>query len=200
MVIKDIIKRREYNNEYQKVWRENNKEKWKEIQNKAESKQSRIDYRKNWWNESPKAKLIKERFKENHPEAASKYSKEYIERNPERNIKKYEKYYSSIKGIINRLKKSDKKRFNIDNNELTIELITYLDNKYKNCIYCGGEFKPRFDYDHINPFKPFSKKNIIKVCSKCNQSKNNANLLDWMNFKGYKITEEIEELYKNSLL
>lgn len=198
MVYKDKNKRKEYNREYQKKWRKNNQEKVKEIRNKAEAKQERIEYRRKWWNESPKAKLIKERFKEAHPEKIKEYSINYNEKNQDRARKRYDKYYSSIKGIVNRLKKSDRKKFGIDNKDITIELISKLDVLYKKCPYCNGEFKPRFDYDHLNPFRPFSKENIVKVCSKCNQSKNNSNLIEWMEFKGYKISEELEILYNKS--
>jgi hypothetical protein len=198
MPYKDKEKQKEYNREYQIEWRMKNPERTKEINNKAEQKERRKEYRRKWWKENPKAQLIKERFRETHPEMQKEYNKSWNEKNPERVRKKYEKYYNSIKGIINRLKKSDKKRFNIDNNNLTIDLIIELDKKYSKCLYCEGEFKPRFDYDHINPFKPFSKDNIIKVCSKCNQSKNNSNLLDWIKFKKYNLSEELLELYNKA--
>lgn len=198
MPYKDLERRKEYQREYPQEWRTNNPEKWKQIQNKAEQKESRKEYRKRWWNESPRAKMIKERFKQIHPEIQKDYDKSFKQKNPERVRIKYEKYASSVKGIINRLKKADNKRFNLTNTELSYDLITSLDIKFKVCPYCGGEFKPRFDYDHINPFKPFSKFNILKVCSKCNQSKNNANLLDWAKFKGYNLSNEVIELYNNS--
>ena len=197
-IITMAYKDKERNNEYQRKWRKKNPERLKEINKKSEERKERIEYRKKWWNENPKAKLIKERFKENHPEVQKQYDKTYKEKNPERARKKYERYYNSIKGIINRLKKADKKRFNIINSEITAELITNLDVIYKKCPYCYGEFKPRSEYDHLNSFKPFSKTNIIKVCSTCNQSKSNANLLEWIRFKGYKISKEIIELYEKS--
>jgi len=191
MAYKDKNKR----NEYHRMWRKKNPEKWKAIRDKNEQSEKRKEYRKKWWNENPKAKMIKERFKESHPEIQKKYNTEWREKNPERAKSKYEKYYNSIKGVINRLKKADKKRFKINNTNISYDLITKLDLIYKKCAYCGGDFKPRFEYDHINPFKPFSKTNIIKVCSKCNQSKNNSNLMEWMKWKEYKITEDIEKIY-----
>ena len=37
-----------------------------------------------------------------------------------------------------------------------------------------------------------------KVCNTCNQSKLNADLLEWIKFKGYKITEKVRSLYKEA--
>ena len=199
MVYVDKKVNQKYQREYQREWRANNKERVMEINKKSEQREERKEYRRNWWKTNPKAKLIKERFKENNPNIQKKYDKEFKERHPDRVRKKDAKYYSSLKGIVNRLKKSDRKKFNIENKEITIDLIKELDIKFTFCMYCGEEFKPRFDYDHINPFKPFSKNNIIKVCSKCNQSKNNANLLEWMNFKKFTISDKIMELYSLSL-
>jgi hypothetical protein len=65
-------------------------------------------------------------------------------------------------------------------------------------LYCGGEFLPRQEYEHINCFKPFSINNIARVCSKCNQSKNNSDLIEWMKFNNLKITDDILNLYNKS--
>ncbi len=195
MPYKDKEKNKEYQREYQNKWRKENPERMKEIHKKSEQRPERKEYVREWQRTSPKAKEIRKRFDENNVGYKKEYDKLWNKKNPDRVKKKHKKYYSSIKGIVNRLKKADKKRFGIINNGITFDLIKSIDDKYKKCIYCGGEFKPRFDYDHINSFKPFSKDNIIKVCSGCNQSKNNANLLEWMKFKNYEITEEILEIY-----
>ena len=185
-------------NEYQRNWREKNIDRAREINRKSEKREERKEYRKKWWSENPKAKLIKERFKESHPNIQKEYDKNFKEKHPERLRKKYEKYYNSIKGIINRLKKADKKRFGIENKNITIELITELDRKYIICPYCGNEFKPRFEYDHINPFKPFSRYNIVRACDKCNKDKSRADMMQWMSFKKLKVSEKLEELYKKA--
>jgi hypothetical protein len=198
MPFKDSTKKKEYHNNYMKTWKEKNKDRWKEIQDKSESRPERREYVREWQNTSPKFEKIKEKFKEAHPNIQKQYDKDFKERHPDRVKVKYEKYYNSIKGIINRLKKADKKKFDIENNNINFKLITDLDVKFLICPYCNGDFKPRFDYDHLNPFKPFSESNIVKVCSKCNQSKNNANLLEWMAFKKLNVSNTLKEMYSKS--
>ncbi len=196
MAYKDKEKNLEYQREYQKKWREENKEKWKEIRNKSEARPERKEYQRKWQRESPKFKIIRKRFQKS--EKSKKYQKEWEKNNKDKVRAKDRKYYSSVKGIVNILKGSDKTKFGIINEEINVDLINFVNERDKICPYCGGEFEPRVEYDHINPFRILSMKNIAKACSKCNQSKLNANLLQWMKFKGYKITKKIRKIYREA--
>ena len=198
MPIKDLDKRRKYQREYQKKWRKENPKRVKEISKKNSKKPSRIKYQNEWQKNSPKAKKIRERFKINNPDASKVYCKRYKENNPKKYKEKHRKYYYSIKGVVNILKKKDKAKFGFVNKEINIALVNFVNKRDKECPYCGRKFEPRAEYDHVNPFKPLSKDNIAKACSGCNQSKLNADLLEWMNFKGYKITKKVKDLYEKA--
>lgn len=192
---KDRQARLEYQKEYQRKWRLKNPERVKEINKKSESRPERKEYIKKWWGESDNAKQIRKRHYEN---GGKQKMDVWVKKNPERVKEKYSKYYNTTKGVVNYLKKRDRKKFNIRNPQINTELINFVNERDKVCPYCEGEFKPRPEYDHINPFKPISKENVVKCCSRCNQSKNNSDLIQWLNFKNYKITEKIVNLYKNA--
>jgi len=199
MPYKNLNKRKKYHNEYMKKWKEKNKDRWNEIQKKSESRPERKAYLKKWQKESPKFQITKNKFKENHPNIQKEYDKKYKENNPDKVKAKFKKYYLTTKGIINRLRKIDRQRFGIDNDNLTIELIEMVNGRDKNCVYCGKPFLDlnnfkEIQYDHINSFKPFSKFNIVRCCDSCNQSKSNANVLEWCKFKGYNPNPIILEL------
>ena len=199
MPYKNLNKRKKYHNEYMKKWKEKNKDRWKEIQKKSDSRPERKAYLKKWQKESPKFQITKNKFKENHPNIQKEYDKKYKENNPDKVKAKNKKHYLTTKGIINRLRKIDRQRFGIDNDNLTIELIEMVNSRDKNCVYCGKPFLDlnnfkEIQYDHINSFKPFSKFNIVRCCDSCNQSKSNANVLEWCKFKGYNPNPIILEL------
>ena len=199
---------KEYQRKYQYKWREKNKDKWKEIQRKSDSKPERKAYLKKWWKESPKAEIIKKRFKENHPNLQKEYEKEWREKNPDKVKAKQEKYQYTKKGILNQIKKVQNRRikfkkisgvyYNVPNKKL-IELV---DERDKVCVYCGRKFskdnKSRFyrSYDHLDPFKPHSKTNTVRCCISCNSSKGEKNVFEWVKSKGYKISKVIYELSK----
>ena len=74
MPYKDLNKRREYHKNYMKMWTNKNKDRWKEIINKSNSRPERKEYLKKWWKESPKGIAIKNRFKNNHLKKAHEHS------------------------------------------------------------------------------------------------------------------------------
>ena len=183
-----------------KKYRERNREKIREINKKSESRPERKEYIKDWWKNNPKAKKIRSKFAKS--EKGKKYQRDWHKENPVKAKLKYKRYYNSVKGIINRLKKIDKARFGICNNNLTIELIEMVNSRDKQCPYCKKEFVDirnfkEIQYDHINPFLPFSKTNIVRCCDICNQEKGNANVFEWCEFNGYKPALIIYELVKS---
>lgn len=188
---------KEYQRKYQKSWRTKNPEKYKEIMKKSEGRPERKEYLSNWWKTSPKAKMIKE--KHNKSDKKKEYDKNYALKNPEKMKLKYKRYSMSIKGIVNNLKKKDKKKFGYFTKELNIELIKKINERDKLCIYCGkilSENRSEFEYDHLQPFKPISKFNIVRCCKQCNRSKLNANVFEWCEFMKYTPNKLVYELYK----
>lgn len=129
-----------------------------------------------------------ERGKErNRKYCASEKYKEYNKiwnlNNKDKNLARGRKYSKTPKGIANSLKKKDRKKFGEADPSLNHKLILMLIERDKNCVYCGSLLKDEVEYDHLNPFLPFSKINSVRCCLSCNRSKLNANVLDWLKFK-----------------
>ena len=189
---------KEYQKKYQKEWRISNPDKVKEIRNKAEKNPKRKEYLSKWWKTSQKAKAIRKRF--NQSIKAKEYHKKWDMENPEKLKNKYAKYYISIKGVVNRLKKNEARKFKGNVSNITVDLIKMVDKRDKNCVYCGKNLpeKPMnrndIHYDHINPFKPFSKINIARCCGSCNHKKSNADVLQWCEYNGYKPAKIVYDL------
>ena len=130
-----------------------------------------------------------------------KYNNKWQLENKDKVRAKFRRYYLSKKGVVNQLKKHDARRLNIKNADLNLELLELVNNRDTCCVYCKKEFKNKedrseFDYDHIHPFKPFSKYNMVKCCKLCNKEKSGSNALEWCNFKGYTPLPIVFELYK----
>ena len=184
---------KKYQREKQKEWRFNHPDKVKEIRRKAEKSPKRIEYRKNWWKKSPKAKVIRKRF--NESVKAKEYHKNHNMENREKIRKKDKRYYNSIKGTLNYLKKNERRKFKIEPKEITVDLIMMVNKRDKNCVYCRKELPEKstnrndVQYDHLHPFKPFSEFNMVRCCGSCNHQKLNAPALEWCEFKGYKPAE-----------
>ncbi len=195
MPYKDPKKSKSYQREYQKRWRETNPQKWKEIIKKSEAKPERKEYVRNWQKTSPKAKSIRKRYRKS--EKGKEYDKRWTKENPEKIKAKYARYYNSLKGVVNYLKKKDKKKFKISNKEITVELIKTVNERDILCVYCKENLSNiKAEYDHLNGFKPFSKINLVRCCSICNRSKGSSNVLQWCNFKGYTPLPIVHKLLK----
>jgi hypothetical protein len=150
-----------------------------------------------------KRRISNERYRQT--EKYKDYNKEWNKNNPEKVKLKYRKYNKTLKGILNWLKKRDRRSFGFVNKELTLDLLKEINERDKICPYCKKEFetdlaRQDIHYDHINPFKQLNENNIVRCCRKCNQSKMNADLLQWMKFKGYEITEDIKQIYLKAYL
>ena len=131
---KDIETRKSYQRNYQKKWRKENPEKWKKIIDRSETQPKRKAYVINWWKTSPKAKLIRRKYRKS--EKGREYDKRWAKENPEKVKAKYVRYYNSLKGIVNYLKKKDKKKFKINNKEISTELIKMVNERDTFCVYC----------------------------------------------------------------
>lgn len=184
-------------NEYHKKWRENNRDKVKLADEKFRKSEKRKEYLKNY-QKSDKSKEYQNKYKEEHREEAKAYDKMYRKKYPEKANARRRKYYYTAKGIATMLRKHDARRLGVKKSLLTWQIIEIITERDKVCVYCGCELNGNVEYDHINPFKPFSEKNIVRSCNSCNKDKSRADMVQWMNFKGYKISEKLKELYKKA--
>ena len=183
--------------EYHKKWREKNKDKVKAIDKKHRESEKRKKYLKEY-QKTDKFKEYKKKYVEEHREEAKAYDKKYREANPEKSRERFRKYNKTTKGTAKMLRRHDAKRLGINNNEFTYKIIDMINKRDLVCVYCGCELNGNIEHDHINPFKPFSINNIVRCCKDCNKDKSRADMVQWMNFKGYKISEKLQELYKKA--
>jgi predicted nucleic acid-binding Zn ribbon protein len=113
---------------------------------------------------------------------------------------RHKKYSKSTKGKINRIKKYQKRKKKFNNEELPSEdTIRMVDARDIKCIYCKKKFidgseEDDESYDHLNAFKPHSEINTVKACRSCNSSKQDDDVLEWLNKKGFKPSPIILEL------
>jgi len=127
----------------------------------------------------------------------NEYNNKWQRENKDKVSAKYKRYSISLKGIVNALKKKDKKKFGFISNELTVELIKQVNERDLFCVYCKKKLEGiKSEYDHLNPFLPLSKINLVKCCKICTKSKSSANVLEWSNFMGYKPNGIVIELLK----
>jgi len=179
--------------EYHRKWREDNRDKAKASDEKFRKSDKRKEYLKKYA-KTEKAKSYKKKWEEKNVEKRREYSRNYGK--SEKGKIRFKRYYNTDKGTVNMLRKHDAKRLGIKNSELTLEVVQMVNKRDKECVYCGCELNGNIEYDHINPFKPFSKNNIARACNSCNKDKSRANMMEWMSFKGYKISKKLLDLYK----
>jgi len=95
----------------------------------------------------------------------------------------------------------ERKKFKIEPKNITPELITAVNQRDKNCVYCGKVLpdkpanKNDVHYDHLHPFKPFSKINMVRCCGSCNHQKSNGEVLEWCKHKGYTPAKIVYDLF-----
>ncbi len=169
---------------WDKKYRENNGDSIKESQKK--------------YQDSDSGKKIIKKWRDDNRGKIRKSSKEYDLKNPDKAKKRFKKYYNTDKGTVNMLRKHDKRRLGIKKSKLTLEIIQTINKRDKVCVYCGKDFNDDIEHDHINPFKPFSRYNIVRACSECNKDKSRADMIQWMNFKKYGISQKLLDLYKKA--
>ncbi len=172
------------------------RKKWDMEYRKKHTERVKESQKKYSMSEGCKAK--QKEWRDNNKDKIKESWRKYSNENRDKIRKKYKRYYDTDKGTVNMLRKHDVRRFGIKDSLLTLGIIKMVNERDTNCIYCRCEFNDNIEYDHINPFRPFSKFNILRCCKKCNKEKSKANMKEWMNFMGYKISEKLEELYKKA--
>jgi len=148
------------------------------------------------YSNSEHGKIKKKRWRDENPKKILESNRKYTENNREKINKKWRKYYNTIKGRLKTLRSHDYRRLHIKESELTLDILIMIDERDKVCVYCDKDFNNDIEHDHINPFLPFSSVNIVKCCRRCNRGKSNSDMIQWMNFKGYKISKKLLDLYK----
>lgn len=186
---------KEEKREYHRKWREENRDKMKAADEKYRNSDKRKEYLKEY-SKTDKAKAYKKKYEDEHKEEMKAHRRRY--NNSDKGKAKNKKYYYTPRGTANMLRKHDKRRLGITEHELTWEIVEMVNERDKECVYCGCELNGNVEYDHISPWKPFSKYNIVRACSSCNKDKSRADMVQWMNFKGYKISKKLQELYKKA--
>lgn len=185
---KNINKVHLYYNKYY-----NNGGKKKKYEYHKKNKDKFIEYRKKW--------------EEKNKEYRKEYQREWNKKHPERNRNKQKKFSKTDKGILSRIKTSEKRRKkNLIRaskkwDEPTIEVIKFIRKRDKKCVYCNSEFNysnkhhPKYPtYDHLNPNLSLNKYNAVLCCLSCNASKKDKNVLEWLKSKGYKPSRLILKL------
>lgn len=150
------------------------------------------------WRESEKGKISKKKWRDDNPEKVKASNRKYVKNNLDKVKEKFKRYYNTPKGTANMLRKHDARRLGIKKSKLTWQIVEMVNERDKECVYCGCKLNGNVEYDHINPFKPFSKNNIVRACNNCNKDKSRANMIEWINFKKYKISQKLRDLYKKA--
>jgi len=186
-------KTKEEEKKYYRKWRKDNPDKVKIADEKYRKSDKRKEYLKKY-RKTEKFKKYKKKWEGEHVEEMKAHRRRY--NNSDKGKAKNKKYYYTVKGIANMLRKHDVRRLGIKKSKLTWQIIEMVNERDKVCVYCGCELNGNVEYDHLNPFLPFSKRNIVRTCRKCNKDKSRADMIQWMNFKGYKISKKLLDLYK----
>ena len=173
---------KEERKKWDKKYRENSKDKIKESTRKYQDSEGGKKKRKEW--------------RDDNPEKIKKYGREYRKENRDKENIRGRKHYYTIKGTATMLRKHDARRLGVKKSKLTWQIVDMVNKRDRVCVYCGCELIKNINYDHINPFKPFSKNNIVRTCDNCNKDKSRANMIEWMNFKRYKISQKLLDLYE----
>ncbi len=117
------------------------------------------------------------------------------------------------KSIINKLCSEKCRKINNPKYQKKISqkkmLTKYISNNYRThkilkgyCPYCREEFGEDTQVDHIIPKKKgglYLQSNLIKICSYCNGSKNDSDLIEWANKKKYPLSIEMINIYHFNL-
>jgi 5-methylcytosine-specific restriction endonuclease McrA len=134
-----------------------------------------------WNNREQKIKEMKI-WRKNNPEKHRQAVKNWRKNNYEKMLASHRQW---LKENANHVREYNRKRRAIKN-KVTIKQFSKeeLDQRMSvfgyQCAYCGGEF------EHIDHVKPLSKggphclSNLRPACKKCNLSKHNKNLYDWL--------------------
>lgn len=185
MPFKDKDKNREYQREYQRKWRLLNKDKWKEIRTKSDNRPERKEYQRVWQKESPKFKLIKERFKKTgrHREWEAEKKKNDIAFLTTRKVRNRLKDAMEVylrNNSIDRIKSSDE--YGINYKAIVEHLIKTLPKDFK---------EKQYEIDHIKACCLFDLTNQEDI-KKCFAPENHQ----WLSVEEHRIktTEDIKKL------
>lgn len=159
--------------EYQRQWREKNKEKVKTYQKEYQKKnRERIrlqvsEYGKEWYQKNRERKLALNSIWQNeHKAERVKHVQAYVRRNKDKVSKYNSKYGGSLAGFWRRYRHRAKKA----GYEITITLQDFQKITDEPCKYCGENERQR-GIDRVDNKKGYIIGNCVGCCGKCNMMK-----------------------------
>ena len=99
-------------------------------------------------------------------------------------IENIDKKPSSFAARANNLNANAKRYYGQAGRVRGIELERLLDQYQYKCAYCGKDISAHYEFDHIIPQSRGGEntiENIAPTCSKCNGSKGNLTMDEWIN-------------------
>lgn len=218
MPYKDKEKRKKQSKEYREKNKDNIKKyikKWREENPDYDKKRYQKKYKNNAeFKEKNKMKCKKyyEDHKDN-PEYKLKrkeYFKEYALKDKEKiRKKKWEeehsdyrnRYFKTENGKLSKKKSTQKRRAlkKKAKDTLTNKELKIIQNRDKNCVYCGSN--RNLEFDHIISLNNGGENSFLNgamACGICNRSKRDKNVFTWCKSKGYKVPEIVINNLKNS--
>lgn len=178
------------NPNYQKEYREKNKEKNKQYQKEYQKKNREIikkkvsEYHKKWYQKNKEKKDAQNRkWAKNHSVERVKYVQKYVRNNKEK-VNDYQKRFGqTIEGKYRLIKHRHKQRWN--NGLFTIEEFEQI--SLMPCNYCGGGTKKGID--RMDNKIGYTKKNSMSCCKICNYMKKAYSVEEFLN--------HIRKIYKH---
>ncbi len=181
--------------EYQRHWREDNKEKVKEYQkeyqqkNRERIKEQVSKYGKKRYQENREKKDAQNKEWGENPDNRKKragYVKKYEDNNKEKVAKHNSEYGKSLAGYYRRYKY----RANRAGYELTITLEDFKEITDNPCTYCGGDEQQR-GVDRVDNTIGYIKSNCVSCCGICNMMKMKLSVKEFL--------DHIKKIYKHQI-
>ena len=162
-----------------------------------------------------KIKIYLSNWRSENPEYSKRYSKEYGSEYYQKNKEKIREN-QKVWEIENKEKRNKQRRIFRKNNpevfkirdllnnirqrsvispDLSREQIVQIFERDDGCVYCRKE--TNLTIDHIIPLTKGGRNiyaNLVIACVSCNCSKNNRDVFEWCNWKGYEVPEIVKLL------
>lgn len=179
--------------EYQKQWREKNKDKIKAYQkeyqqkNRDTIKKKVSEYGKKWYQKNREKKDAQgKKWHQNNRKRSVEIVQKYVRNNKEKVTAYNKKFGQSIDGRYRLISHRHNKRW--DTKLFTKE--EYVEISSMPCKYCGGKNITK-GIDRMDSTKGYAKENSASCCKVCNYMKREYTIENFIN--------HIEKIYKHNL-